>query len=165
MRKHGCQSRNHIDCDVDNELWRCVNCHRKFCYRDGGADDLPDYCDDCWSLAHRHEFPVEDDQNDLEPETWHEYPVVFRNSANAFSTGIAKFVVAKGEGYMWLGDAEGKIVGWMDGKQFDAIAKKWLFLRTAQGKKKEATRFDRLKKWRDKQLWKRLQEPINPSEE
>jgi hypothetical protein len=157
MRKRGCQSRNHIDCDVVNQLWECSKCHRKFCYRDGGADDLPDYCDECWYLAHlseRNEQAI--DSKDAKPQVWHRFRLVAKDTSANYSTGIAELIVVDGKGYLWLGDAQDTLVGWIDGKEMDALARKWLYLRSKQGRQTESARFKRIRKWQDEQLRKHL---------
>jgi len=154
MRKCGCQSRSHVDCAVETELWECAKCHRKFCYADGGADEFPDYCDDCWySAIHLREgFEEQSVSDPFETKTWNEFPIIARDSAYNFSTGTAELVVVNGEGYLCLVDSEGILLGWINGKQFSAIVKKWLHLRSVHGKKLESERFHRIRKWQARQL-------------
>jgi hypothetical protein len=157
VRKHGCQSRNHIDCDVENELWECAKCHRKFCYLDGGADDLPDYCDECWHLTHLSEWDGKEiDAGGSKQKIWHKFPIVAKDTAANYTSGIAEFIVADGKGYLWLGDSKDTLLGWIDGKEMDMIARKWLYLRSKEGRKTESARFERLRKWQDEQLQKHL---------
>lgn len=152
MRKRGCQSRNHIDCDVENELWECDSCHRKFCYRDGGADDLPNYCDDCWYLAHLPRRDKAGSGLNGSPNLWHTFRITARDFNNNYTNGTAELVVTDGKGYLWLGDSNGALLGWIDAKELNAIAKKWLELRSSQGRKKDAARLGRIRRWQDKQL-------------
>lgn len=54
----GCQSTNHTVCK--GKLWECERCHRKICWEEGSADDLVDFCDDCWYdiKVLGHEFSI-----------------------------------------------------------------------------------------------------------
>jgi hypothetical protein len=164
VRKLGCQSRNHIDCDVENELWECAKCHRKFCYQDGGADDLPDYCDDCWRMAH---LPGSGEalgsSTTRAPKVWHTFRTTARDTANNFTSGTAELIVTDGRGYLWLGDSNGVLVGWIDGKELDVIARRWLDLRSLRNRKKEAARFVRIRRWQDKQLRNAASKPVTPT--
>lgn len=158
MRKRGCQSANHIDCDVDNELWQCTKCHRKFCYRDGAADDYLDYCDDCWGLAHLADRQDEKDKATMaESKKWYAFSFTAKDTANDFSTGTAGLIVAEGQGYLRLGDAENMLVGWISGDELDALVAKWLYLRSAPSRKSERARVDRIRELQDKQISKALQ--------
>lgn len=38
-------------------------------------------------------------------------------------------------GYLWLGDADGNCVGWIDERQMNAIVKQWNKLKGKKGKK------------------------------
>jgi hypothetical protein len=42
----GCESTNHSSCK--GELWECERCYKKVCWEEGSADELVDFCDDCW---------------------------------------------------------------------------------------------------------------------
>jgi hypothetical protein len=42
----GCQSTNHTACK--GELWECERCHKLICWEEGNADNLFEFCDDCW---------------------------------------------------------------------------------------------------------------------
>ena len=33
------------------EQWTCKYCERECSFAEGGADDLPDGCDECWVIA------------------------------------------------------------------------------------------------------------------
>jgi hypothetical protein len=42
----GCESTNHTACK--GGLWECERCHKIICWEEGSADELVDFCDDCW---------------------------------------------------------------------------------------------------------------------
>ena len=148
MRKSGCQSRNHFDCHVENQLWECVKCHRKFCYADGGADAFPDYCDDCWHFAVSLQEGFEEKQKADNPDSksWKEFPVMVRNTANNYANGSAELIVVNGKGYLWIGDSNGFLLGWVSSNQLDAISKEWQELRSEDGIRKQSARFDRIRR-------------------
>lgn len=35
------------------ETYECVGCHKEVPWSNGGANDMPEHCDDCWAAAHR----------------------------------------------------------------------------------------------------------------
>jgi len=39
--------------DVESQLFNCESCHEWTHFDNGGADDYPDFCDSCWSIADR----------------------------------------------------------------------------------------------------------------
>ena len=44
------------DCNFgEDDKFICDTCGREVCYCQGGADDMPDTCTDCWADAHRME--------------------------------------------------------------------------------------------------------------
>lgn len=55
-------------CEDDQSVYHCKGCDRwvPWCY--GGADDLPDHCDDCWAEAHEKD-------EDMAKKKWRKIPV------------------------------------------------------------------------------------------
>jgi hypothetical protein len=100
-----------------------------------------------------------------EPKVWNAFPILIRDSANDYVTGTAELIVANGNGYLWLGDDNDALLGWISEKQLDAIARRWLHLQSARGRKTESARFERIRRWQDRELRRIMQKSVILGEE